>query len=201
MGASHILVYLEGDVTVRRGEETFSGEEGMTLLEGDTIETGKDSLALIELIQGRTLKVIDQTILVLENTRTDTNLSLEKGGLFVKVKGLLSDKFFVRTETVAAGIRGTEFYVAYGRTFEEGADVWLCVNEGSVNVEVIDQDKSLIVEEGEGINILSGRELTEPREYKWTENLNWNTDPTEGSLVNETDPDSLYADLLDVDYF
>ena len=56
------------------------------------------------------------------------------------------------------------------------------------------------VEEGEGINILAGLRATEPRFFPWTLKLNWNFDPDSGKIVDKTDLDAAYADLLDQDY-
>ena len=99
-----------------------------------------------------------------------------------------------------AGVRGTEFFVAYGRTIETEPDIWLCVNEGSVNVSLFKTGDSVIVNKGEGINIISGRKLTEPVFYPWTKDLNWNTNPDAGSVIATTSLDSAYEDLLDQDY-
>ena len=101
---------------------------------------------------------------------------------------------------MVAGVRGTEFFVAYGRTVDIEPDIWLCVNEGSVDVAIVKTGESVIVNEGEGINILAGNMLTTPEFYTWTEDLNWNTDPDSGSVLDDTNLDSAYSDLLDQDY-
>ena len=64
---------------------------------------------------------------------------------------------------------------------------------------------SFAVTEGEvakiqGINIVGGQKLTAPRRYAWTRRLNWNTDPARGEVVDRTDLDQAYSDLLDQDY-
>ena len=76
----------------------------------------------------------------------------------------------------------------------------LCVNEGSVEVEIPQTAQTLIVRQGEGINIVGGRKLTAPRRYAWTRRLNWNTDPARGEVEDRTDLDQSYSDLLDQDY-
>ena len=76
----------------------------------------------------------------------------------------------------------------------------LCVNEGSVEVEVPQTAQRLIVRQEEGINIVGGRKLTAPRRYAWTRRLNWNTDPAQGEVADRTDLDQAYSDLLDQDY-
>ena len=108
--------------------------------------------------------------------------------------------YTVKAETVLAGVRGTEFFIAYGRKIEETSDVWLCVNEGSVAVSVQGQRKTAVVKEGEGINIVAGNKLTKAKKYPWTKDLNWNTDPGRGDVKDNTSLDNAYSDLLDQDY-
>jgi hypothetical protein len=90
--------------------------------------------------------------------------------------------------------------MAYGQTIEETPDLWLCVNEGSVEVALQTGENSVLVTEGEGITIPAGKRLTNPRFYSWTENLNWNNDPGKGNLLDKTDLNAAYADLRDFDY-
>jgi ferric-dicitrate binding protein FerR (iron transport regulator) len=64
--------------------------------------------------------------------------------------------FEIRTETTVAGVRGTEFFMSYGRLIEENPDIWLCVNMGVVEVAVEGRDETVSVEAGEGITIPGG---------------------------------------------
>ena len=61
-------------------------------------------------------------------------------------------------------------------------------------------DQSLVVRQGEGINIVGGTRLTKPRRYALTRRLNWNSDPDRGEVIDRTDLDQAYSDLLDQDY-
>jgi hypothetical protein len=97
-------------------------------------------------------------------------------------------------------VRGTEFFVAYGRTVDAQPDVWLCVTEGTVEVALNASNQSVRVEAGKGINIVGGTKLTVPRSYPWTRKLNWNMDPTKGRVADTTDLDQAYSDLLNQDY-
>ena len=95
-------------------------------------------------------------------------------------------------------MRGTEFFVAYGRTIDAQPDIWLCVNEGSVEVAVAGD--TVVVEQGKGINIVGGAKITKPRRYPWTRGLNWNTDSGAGAVRDTTSLEQAYSDLLDQDY-
>jgi len=83
---------------------------------------------------------------------------------------------------------------------EEEPDLWLCVNEGTVEVAIPTTGQSVMVKQGEGINILAGLRATEPRFFPWTRELNWNFDPGTGDVYDNTNLDDAYADLLDQDY-
>ena len=118
------------------------------------------------------------------------------GGVFSRVTRRLRGRCEVRTLTAVAGVRGTEFFVEYGRTIDRCPDIWLCVNSGGVEVEVIDSGEEIVVDAGEGINIVGGTRLTKPRRYAWTRKLNWNVDPDEGEVLDTTDLEQVYSDLL-----
>jgi ferric-dicitrate binding protein FerR (iron transport regulator) len=127
-------------------------------------------------------------------------VGLTRGSLFSRVAKRLTGRYSVRTDAAVAGVRGTEFFVAYGRRIDELPDVWLCVNEGSVEVSVARTAQTVIVSQGEGINIVGGLKLTPPRRYAWTRRLNWNSDPAKGEVLDRTNLDQAYSDLLDQDY-
>jgi len=194
------ISYFEGNMTVKRGSETIVGEYGLPLLKSDVVQTGSNSLAILE-IEGRgTLKMRADTTLSLNNLGGKIEVSLKSGGIFSKIKRILGLEYEVVTRDVVAGVRGTEFFMAYGMTIEETPDLWLCVNEGTVEVALQTGGESLLVTEGKGITIPAGNRLTPPKFYSWTEDLNWNNDPEKGSLLDETDLKAAYADLRDFDY-
>ena len=194
------LVYAVGEVRVRQQGVRLEGEIGMLLGSGDIIETGSDGAAILQLGNRADLKLRENTILALDTLGEEVAVKLSRGGLFSRVAARLRGRYSVLTQTAVAGVRGTEFFVAYGRTIDRYPDIWLCVNDGRVEVKVLDTDEKIIVEEGKGINIVGGTRLTRPRPYAWTRRLNWNTDPAQGEVVDRTDLEQAYSDLLDQDY-
>jgi ferric-dicitrate binding protein FerR (iron transport regulator) len=195
------FVYSVGMVQVHRGGRTLEAEAGLEVGRGDVVETGRDGSAVLELAGSVEVKLRENTRLSLDSLeRSDIAVGLAKGGLFSRVAQRLSGRYSVRTDAAVAGVRGTEFFVAYGRRIDALPDVWLCVNEGSVEVQIPESSQSLTVREGEGINIVGGTKLTKPRRYAWTRRLNWNTDPAKGGVMDRTDLDQAYSDLLDQDY-
>lgn len=204
--ADGVIEYVDGDVTVVGGAGTVDAEFGMPIAEGDLVVTGADGLAVVRLNDRSQVKLRENTRIQIDSVSEQAAVTLNTGGVFARVARRTTGAaaraigFEVRTPSVVAGVRGTEFFVAYGRTIDEQPDLWLCVNEGAVEVAVPRTGQLTLVEEGEGINILGGLRATEPRFYPWTLDLNWGFDPGAGDIVDDTDLDGAYADLLDQDY-
>jgi len=209
VGAEDGLVeYVEGEVWIESSgtREIAATREiadfGSSVSAGDLVITGSDGIAIVAVGAGSQIKLREDTVVEIHSAATRGSVDLRQGGIFARVNRAVAGgrAFQVSTPTVVAGVRGTEFFIAYGRTIEELPDVWLCVNEGSVEIAVREVDSRTIVNEGEGVNILSGVRTTDPRFYPWTTELNWNFDPDAGEVRDTTDLDGAYSDLLDQDY-
>ncbi len=194
------VVYTEGDVAWRNGTATHDAAIGDSLGPGDVIVTGPQSLAVIDLANGTTLKLKEKTTLAINSIGDSTAVTLTAGGVFTTIVGKLTGRFSVQTQTAVAGVRGTEFFMAYGKTIDEKPDVWLCVNSGAVEVAIPDTGQTVVVKQGLGINIVSGEKITSPRRYPWTRKLNWNIDPGSGTVDDRTSLEQAYSDLLNQDY-
>jgi hypothetical protein len=194
------IVYTHGQVYVHRNPEVVPAEIGMPVGEGDVIETTGDAMAVISLVDGAEVKLRENTTLALDSLGRNVSVRLTSGSVFSKVNRLMVNGFTVKTETAVMGVRGTEFFVAYGRKIDRNRDVWVCVNTGSVEVVIPGTRDTLIVEQGKGINIVGGTNLTSPQRYPWTRKLNWNMNPADGAVEDRTDLEQAYNDLLDQDY-
>ncbi len=194
------LVYLQGDVSVRRGSRSITPDIGAQLQQGDLVVTGAAATAILMLNGNTQVKMREKTEFRIDSLGADTTLSLDRGGLFSNIIGKLQGHFSLRTGSVIAGVRGTEFFMAYGKTIDSSPDIWLCVNRGTVAVTVEGTDQSVDVTEGEGINVLSGLRITPPRSYAWTKKLNWNMDPGQAPVQDSTNLNQAYSDLLNQDY-
>lgn len=195
--------YVDGEVWVETDGGRQAADFGTPLEEGDVVITGVDGVAVVTVSAGSRVKLRENTVVTIDAGTTAGSVELRQGGIFARVRQAATGErrsFEVRTPTVVAGVRGTEFFVAYGRTIEDLPDVWLCVNEGAVEISIREVNDVTVVEEGEGVNILSGIRATEPRFYAWTTQLNWNFDPDDGEIRDTTDLDGAYSDLLDQDY-
>jgi ferric-dicitrate binding protein FerR (iron transport regulator) len=164
------------------------------------VKTGSDGLAVVDLSNATQIKLRENTSIVVQAIGDDTRVSLTSGGLFTHVLRKLTGTFSVQVENTVAGVRGTEFFVAYGRTVDNQRDIWLCVNEGTVDVSIPSTNQHVAVPAGKGITIVAGLKLTPPRSYKWTRGLNWNMDAASGTVEDHTSLDQAYSDLLNHDY-
>ena len=165
------------------------------------IRTGSDSFAIISLDSGDAeIKLRENTVLAMDKLGDEIKIDLNAGGAFSRIVRKLDRRYAVQTDVAVAAVRGTEFFVAYGRQIDEKRDIWLCVNTGQVEVSITTTGETVTVEEGKGINIVGGVTLTTPRPYAWTRGLNWNTNPEGGQVEDRTDLEQAYSDLLDQDY-
>jgi hypothetical protein len=108
---------------------------GMSLVEGDRVQTGKDGFATLELADGTHLIIPPETSLELGTLRqtvltgtTDRVVNLHQGEVDSEVTHATKkdDRFQIRSPSVVAGVRGTSFRVNY-----DGGN-------GSTAVEVIE---------------------------------------------------------------
>lgn len=194
------IVYTEGDVAWRNGPDTHDAAIGDPLGPGDVIVTGARSMVVIDLANGTTLKLKEKTTLSIDSIGESTAVKLTAGGVFTSIARKLTGRFSVNTQTAVAGVRGTEFFMAYGKTIDAQPDVWLCVNSGAVEVSIPETGQTVIVPQGLGINIVAGARITAPKSYPWTRKLNWNIDPRSGTVDDRTSLEGAYSDLLDQDY-
>lgn len=198
------LAHAVGGVIVESGENKGPGKDGQPLSNGDFVETDKTGTAVLQMPDGTAMKLTESSRFQLALADTGapfTSGTLSWGGVFARVAKLMPGaQFEIRTETAVAAVRGTEFFVAFGRPAKQGRDLWVCVNKGVVDVSTNASKKALPVPAGKGILIKSGLDLTKPQAYEWTKKLNWNMDPAKGSVEDKTNLDSAYSDLLDQDY-
>ncbi len=191
-----------GRVSVQTAGARRRVKTGDALIDGDAIETAKSATAVVALPDGTELKLRELSSVTLKLPGSGSSSAfLSFGGVFAKVaKQALGSSFQVRTESAVAAVRGTQFFTAFGRAAKGGRDLWVCVNEGVVDVSTDASEKPLAVPAGKGVLIKAGKDLTAPQSYDWTKKLNWNMDPGRGGIEDKTDLDKAYSDLLDQDY-
>lgn len=198
-----VLEYADGPVTVEAGGAPHAGKKGAALAEGDVVATGDAATAIVRLEDGSRLKLKSGSRLELTPKPSPrvSSVMLYLGGVFAQItKRAAGQEFNVRTPGAVAAVRGTQFFTAFGRTHGKDRDLWVCVNEGAVDVGSIGSKDRLRVPAGKGVLIKGEKDLTKPQPYEWTKKLNWNMDAGKGAVEDKTNLDSAYADLLDQDY-
>ena len=190
------LIYTQGSVRVN-GEV---GVKGKKLIEGDLIETGENSLAIVSFDSLAKTKILPNSFLkVIADNETKTTVELSMGALMAQVRKVdknNADKFVVKAKSVAMGVRGTEFFVAYGKSNSE--DLWMCVEEGLVAVKDEKLKSEVFVKTGQGVKITTS-EISLPTALPWTKKLNWNMDETK-KLDQSISIEEAYSDPLGQDY-
>ena len=109
----------------------------------DTVKTEEDSRVDIELSDGSTISVVDNSEITIDQSALKkekfTNLGVLYGTLHLFVRKLSNGSFNINTLLVTAGIRGTSFTIS---TRDDGA-VLIDVKEGIVEVEDTNGKSSL----------------------------------------------------------
>ena len=161
------LAFASGDVTIEAKAGGRLAKTGDALSEGDAVTTAARAVAVIELPDGSRLKLRESSRLAvtLPGPKTPvTEAFLYFGSAFAKVtKRLAGQEFHVRTPSAVAAVRGTEFFTAYGRAKGKSRDLWVCVNEGAVEIHTTKSKQDLLVPAGKGVLIKSGLDLTKPQ--------------------------------------
>jgi hypothetical protein len=196
------VFFLSGKAYVERGSGRADLQLKAEVLKGDTVATARGSSMILLLSDGSLLKMKpDSKLQIVDLSPRNGRIRLIAGSLFSKVRKLLKDELFqIETPVAVVGVRGTEFFMAFGKKKKEGQDLWMCVHEGVVAVEAVKTGGQAAVREGEGIVVTADGRPTAPRRYKWTEKLNWNMDAEKGDVVDRTSLESAYGDLKKQNY-
>jgi hypothetical protein len=149
------VTYAEGDASIR----SKSGKQqdvsiGDTMNTGDTLKTGADGLAELDQ-KGVTVKISKNTVFTLmersQGGQTATVLSVALGSIKFRYDKLTGKEPMVRTNGVAAGVRGTEFSVFSGA---DGSTL-IAVDSGQVTVE--SEGSSVDLGAAEGVEVPLGK--------------------------------------------
>jgi ferric-dicitrate binding protein FerR (iron transport regulator) len=178
------ISFIIGSVKVKSASSWKDAEPGTKISKGDTIKTMNKSLAIVDLDNGSAIKLYPATTFTYGSGAGVHDLS--RGTVFAKIgKTAAGNGFSIRHQTVVASVRGTLFYFALHRKLLKSDDLWICVNEGSIDVRETARNKSVTVKEGEGILVKGATDVTPPKVYEWTKKLTWNMDPSKGPVIDQ----------------
>ena len=195
------ISFVAGTVKVGTAGKMNAATVETPVASGETVSTAGDSAAILVLEDGSEIKLNANTEFTVKGVAPNAEFNLEKGGVFSKIKKLRpNESFRIHAKTAVMGVRGTHFFAALSKKAGVEADLWMCVHEGSVEVESLVTHQKVAVPEGQGVYIKGGKDITPPKPYSWTKGLNWNMDPKKGNVLNKKGLDNEYSDLLEKDY-
>jgi len=195
------VAFVSGSAEVSRAGKWQKLALGAMVAEAEQVRTAKAGTLIIALKSGAALKLKPETTLTIATADTNTAIELQGGSVFAKVdKRRSGQSFEIRAQTTVAAVRGTEFFFAYGKKEKSKSDLWLCVNEGRVNVTDGATKSEVDVNAGEGIIVPTDKQIPKPKSYAWTKKLNWNMDAGKGGVEDKSSLKGAYSDLMKQNY-
>ena len=146
-------VFVVGEVSVKKGDADYKPLiQGDTLTLHDIVRTGQKGIAVLQMEQVGTIRISEESTVRLSSvTKGLVELSVEKGEVFSKVTKLQKDQSYqVKTPTVVASVRGTEFLVIHKES--SPADVQVYGGKVAVSMAIPKEKvKEVILEKGQGL--------------------------------------------------
>ncbi len=169
---------------------------------GDTLLTDKDSMLVVKINPGATIKIKPQSSFKIlapkkKSSTTYNRYLLKFGEAFVKAKRTKTQRYHVKARNAVMGVRGTQFFISVSNLGNK--DLWMCVNEGQVEVSVEGNTKTVKVNAGEGI-LVNSNQLPEVKKYDWTKKLNWKMQGSYKDIKDETHMNHVHYDIKSFDY-
>ncbi len=136
-----------GKVYIVRDGSVSEARKGTSLKVGDVVRVGDRSFAAIKYYDGSYVKLASGTLLKIKEP---AGLYLSKGRIFSRIKKKLGKKgFYVATQTIVAGVRGTKFEV----NVDSEGEVKVSVYDGRVEVVDLKTMKKQLVLEGKALKL------------------------------------------------
>ncbi len=150
------ITYVEGTSNIKSAAGKLRvADFGSTVTYGESVITGKDGLVEMVLENGSTIKVTQNSVFGYSSTGTGANsrtvLATTAGKVSYKLNKVAGKSPVIQTNSMVAGVRGTEFEVYAGRD----GSVLLAVTGGIVDVE--SQGKMVSLEKNEAVEVTPGQ--------------------------------------------
>ena len=153
------VVYVEGTVDLKTASGDMDWADiGSPVETGDSVITGYDGYAELEMEDGSTIKVNEDSIFKLdeiqrEERKPQNNFQLVLGSASYKfTRTMKEEEPRISTPSTVCGLRGTEFTVLSGI---DGTSLYV-VEDGSVAVS--SQGKEVQLQAEEGVKVIAGQE-------------------------------------------
>jgi hypothetical protein len=191
------ITYTEGTATVKTtAGTTKKADIGGIVAYGESVTTGKDGLVELQLPNGSVIKMAQNSVFSYSSTGTDSAarpvLASVAGKISYKLKKGMGNSPVIQTNSMVAGVRGTEFTVYSGGD----GSVLLAVTGGIVDVE--SQGTLVSLNKDEAVEVEPGKAPGE--KYVWLgkeqDFSDWNTHKIDGFLADPVGGiDSVIAQL------
>lgn len=179
------ITYVEGISNVKSAAGALRvADFGGTVTYGESVITGKDGLVEMMLENGSVIKVTKNSVFSYSSTGTGTEtrsvLATTAGKVSYKLNKVAGKPPVIQTNSMVAGVRGTEFTVFAGRD----GSVLLAVTDGIVDVESQGQQVTLMKDEA--VEVEMGKAPGEKFIFlgKELDFSNWNDGKTEDFLAD-----------------
>lgn len=170
------IVYTEGAAKIKSAAGSQRAADiGGTVVYGESVITGKDGLVEITLPNGSDIRVTQNSVFSYSSTGTGKDersvLATTAGKVAYKLNKAAGKSPVIQTNSMVAGVRGTEFTVFAGRD----GSVLLAVTGGIVDVESQGQTVSLV--KNEAVEVTPGQAPGEKYVFlgKELDFSNWNS--------------------------
>ena len=133
---SGIVTFVSGDVSLVSGNSRNKIKQGDKVMVSDSIITGADGVAVIEIADGLAIAEIQNNadFKIASLSGNSSELHADQGNIWLNVmkKLVKGESVSLKTKTTVAAVRGTKFY-----TFEFAGYQATCYCEGEVNLKGI----------------------------------------------------------------
>jgi hypothetical protein len=169
------IVYTEGSAKIKAaaGAQRVA-DIGGTIVYGESVITGKDGLVELTLPNGSDIRVTQNSVFSYSSTGTGKDersvLATTAGKVSYKLNKAVGKPPVIQTNSMVAGVRGTEFTVFAGRD----GSVLLAVTGGIVDVE--SQGQTVTLNKDEAVEVTPGQAPGEKYVFlgKELDFSNWN---------------------------
>ena len=150
------VVYVEGISHIKSTSGNMrKADIGSTLAFGESVITGKDGFVELKLANGSDIRIMQNSVFGYSNIGTGTEsrqiLATTAGKIAYKLNKATGRSPLIQTNSMVAGVRGTEFTVMAARD----GSVLLEVTGGIV--DVMSQGKTVTLNKDEGVEVVPGK--------------------------------------------
>lgn len=182
------LLFMGGDVQIRTSSSTYqTATPKQDLMEGDSLKTGHQSLAIVKLPDSSKFKLGPNSEIKIKTmveringqNFKETSLVLKTGKILINVLNTKSEPVLnIKTPNAAIGVRGTKFFAGFDEDIT--GDLYIASNHGELELtsasRVMAEDINDAMTAGYGMVVDNLGYFTQQKKYDWVKDINFDTD-------------------------